>query len=105
MGVRPRRVLRWVACAVLFLAFCIANGLVWEPTHDEGALFEHSVGPIEIDKNSANPGDVFRFSAHAISLVDGNKYASATPVKVGQCLGVVFKRTLEDFREGRVLAI
>ena len=39
----------------MFLALCIATGLVWEPTHDEGALFEHSVGPMEIERERPVP--------------------------------------------------
>lgn len=53
-----------IGCVILYLTLCFANGLVWEPTHDEGITWEQTFGPFEIPTLPADPVSVSTLYPH-----------------------------------------
>jgi hypothetical protein len=44
------RPLSWLACALVYLAFCTAYAHVWEPAHDEGVTWTQAFGPVTLPR-------------------------------------------------------
>jgi hypothetical protein len=44
-----------LACAILYLALAVANGIVWENAHDEGFTFAHAIGDFHVSDRVAAP--------------------------------------------------